>query len=402
MAQVIAISVSPILTRIYSPDDFGVLALYFAIVSLLSIIATGRYEYAIVIPKNEKDAFNILLFALLLATFISSVLFVIFLLFNHEITLFLGNPAISNWLYLVPFSVFLTSIYQIFNYYNSRKKHYKNLAKSQITRSATTASVNLLMGFEGFLHSGLIVGNLIGQLLGSIVLGKMTYTSAKPFFKDRNRLKIFLLSKKHKKLPLYNLPNAIMDDFKLLFVTILIGKLFSVAILGEFSLAWKMLQVPMSLIGSSLSQVLYVELAQVEVKELNKVAKNFLLKTSLIISPIFIFIYFFSEDIFSFVFGEKWLMSGTIASILSPWMFFSFLTSPLASIFIIINKQEVLFIYSIIILLVLVGTLLLFWNDGILVMMQYISISMSSILVMFIGVLFYNINVANEKNLQKN
>jgi len=122
IAQAIPIAISPILTRIYSPEDFGVFALYMSIVGTFAAMATLRYDTAIMLPKKDKDAINIVLLSVMISFFISLIVLLIIFLFNQQITNLLETPDISNWLYVVPLTVLLTGLYQSFNFWNNRKK----------------------------------------------------------------------------------------------------------------------------------------------------------------------------------------------------------------------------------------------------------------------------------------
>ncbi|HIB85036.1 MAG TPA: translocase, partial [Chromatiaceae bacterium] len=163
LAQAIPIAISPILTRLYTPEDFGVLALYMAVTALVSAIATGRYELAIMLPKNDVDAANIVALTITVTSMISLVTLSVVMIYNTEITLLLGNPEISNWLYIVPLTVFLTGVYQSLNYWSNRKKHYKRLSTSRVLQSGTGAGASLSMGGAGFSSGGLIIGQIVGQ-----------------------------------------------------------------------------------------------------------------------------------------------------------------------------------------------------------------------------------------------
>lgn len=122
-------------------------------------------------------------------------------------------------------------------------------------QSGTTASANLGMGFGGFGSSGLILGGVLGQGVATAILGKFIWKEDNCRLKELNKLKMIALIMKYVKLPKYNLLNALIDGFRLLGISILIAKFFTTATLGQFSLAWKMVQIPMGVIGGSLSQV---------------------------------------------------------------------------------------------------------------------------------------------------
>ncbi|SHO81117.1 O-antigen flippase Wzx [hydrothermal vent metagenome] len=397
IAQAIPIAISPILTRIYTPEDFGVLALFVAVSSIFGSIANGRYEMAIMLPKKDEDAINIVALSIIISFFVSFIALLIVCFFNAQITTLLGNPQISSWLYFIPVTVLLTGIYQSFNYWSNRKKQYKRLATSRVIQSGTTASSNLGMGFGGFGSSGLILGGVLGQGVATAVLGKMIWGEDKYRLKELKRLKMLALIKRYKKLPIFNLPNSLIDGFRLSGISILIAKFFTISTLGQFSLAWKMLQTPISLISSSLSQVFFQKISSAKKNNLDSIVKKFITKSIVIALPIFMIIYFYAVDIFILVFGENWRLAGEIASILSPWLFLNFITAPMANLFIVLNRQEIVLIVSIFYMLVPISILFILNELGFIYVLELITLAMSLILLMYIGlVLFYT---KKEKNV---
>jgi O-antigen/teichoic acid export membrane protein len=388
IAQAIPIAISPILTRIYTPEDFGVFTLYMSIVSIVAVVATGRYELAIMLPKKDEDALNIIALSMIIAFFVSFITFLIVFLFNAQITDLLGNTEISSWLYLIPVSVLLTGVYQSLNYWFNRKKKYKVLAKNQVIKSTATSTTNLLLGFGGAGSSGLILGGVLGQGIVTGLLSKF-FLKNNTFLQKIKKIKLLALARKHKKLPIYNLPNAFIDQIRLSGINILIAKFFATATLGQFSLAWKTIQLPMSLIGGSISQVFFQKVSSSKKEDLYPMVKKFIVKVLMIASPVFLFIYLFAEDIFVFVFGENWKLAGTSASVMTPWLFLNFVTSPLSTIFIKLNKQEILLIFSIFYMILPLGAIAMFYHLGFIELLKIITILMSTMLLIFIFLLLY-------------
>jgi len=390
IAQAIPIAISPILTRLYTPEDFGIFALYISIALLFATMATGRYELAIMLPKKESDAVNILFLSLMITLVITLLTLCIVFFFNQQITDILGNQEISSWLYFIPFTVFFMGLYQSLNYWSNRKKAYKRLAISRVVQSGVTGGANLGMGGLQFGASGLIIGNIIGQSLSTLYLFNHVWREDSRVIQLFNKIKIIALLKKYKKLPLLNLPNVFIDNFRLSGINILIAKFFTTTTLGQFALAWKMVQTPMSVIGKSLSQVFFQKIASVKRHELYAIIKTFIVKASLVALPVFLVIYFFSVDIFSFVFGTNWRLAGESASIMSPWLFLNFLTSPLSQIFIILNRQEIMLLFSIFYMATPLAILYLFQDVAFIDVLSMVTLSMSLMLLIFIGmVLFY-------------
>lgn len=396
IAQVIPILISPILTRIYSPDDFGLFALYMSVVSLLAMIVSGRYELAIMLPKKDIDAIQLLLLSMYINIMLTIITFLVIVFFSSEIANLLGNNQIKYWLYLVPFSLFILGTFQILNYWYLRSESYKLVSKNKIIQSSSSASSNLSIGifFKGI--NGLIISNLFSQLIATLLLIKKFFNINGNIFRKTNWLKIVALSKIYKKMPLLNMPNAFVDALRISGINILISKFFSTSLLGSYSLALRIVQLPMNVIGTSISQVVYKEMATCGKHELFNLCASTIKKCFLIGITPFLGLYFLSPFIFSIVFGEDWRISGVIVQILAPWLFVNFIASPISTFFLVINKQEVMLAISFVYMLVPLAILYVFKTSDFLYVLNLLSISLACISATFILiVLFYS---KKEKN----
>ena len=123
-SQAIPILISPLLTRLYKPDDFGLFALYTSIAQLIGVIATARYELAIMIPEKDEDALNLLVLSVSITAMVTVGSMLVMWIFNSAICRLAGNDQLSTWLYFVPLSVFFLGIFQALNYWFNRKKKY--------------------------------------------------------------------------------------------------------------------------------------------------------------------------------------------------------------------------------------------------------------------------------------
>ena len=122
IAQAIPIAISPILTRLYTPQDFGVFAFFLAITAIFGSIANARYELAIMLPKKDEDAINIFALGFIISTIISFLILVLVVLFNEYFVKLLGKKEIGIWFYFLPITVFLSGLWNNLNYFNNRKK----------------------------------------------------------------------------------------------------------------------------------------------------------------------------------------------------------------------------------------------------------------------------------------
>lgn len=384
IAQAIPIAISPILTRIYTPEDFGVFALYMAITSIIAVIATGRYELAIMLPKKDEDAINVVALSTMISFSVSFILLIIVFIFNLQITNLLGNPEISNWLYFTPLAVLLTGIYQSFNYWSNRKKEYKILAVSRVLQNGTTATVNIGMGFGGFGTSGLIAGGIFGQGLATWILGKMIWNKDKSIISFISKLKIFAVAKRYIKFPKYDILASLSNVVAHQATHILFNAIFSSTVAGYFYLTQKILGLPITFIASAISDVFRQSATREyqqfgNAKQIYKSTFNKLFVLSFI--PSFI-LYFYAVELFVFIFGEQWRAAGEYTEILVPMLFLKFISSPLSFMLYIGEKQninmysQILFLFA-----VLIGFL---FGDNEYEVISYISILFSCIYIYYI------------------
>lgn len=361
IAQAIPIAISPILTRIYTPEDFGVFALYMAIASIVAVVATGRYELAIMLPKKDEDAINIVALSIMISFFVSFISLVIVFIFNAQITHLLGNPEISNWLYFIPMTVLLTGIYQSFNYWSNRKKQYRRLATSRVIQSGTTATTNLGMGFNGFGSSGLILGGVLGQGIATGILTKLIWDEDSHRLSQIKRLRIFALIKKHIDFPKINMLHSFLNEAKNSIVSILLVKFYSTLILGQFYMVNRILLLPGGLIGSSVSQVIFRVYSEKYNKkqDFSKDVLGLMIKLFLFALFPFFVIVFFGSELFTVVFGENWREAGDLASAFALFVLFHFVGSTVSVIPMIVKKQLEAFYWNLAGSILYVGSVVL-------------------------------------------
>lgn len=348
IAQAIPIAISPILTRIYTPEDFGVFALYMSIASIISVIATGRYEMAIMLPKKDENAINIVALSIIISFFVSFISFLVVFIFNTQITNLLGNNEISNWLYFIPITILFTGIYQSFNYWSNRKKQYKRLAISRVIQSGSTATTNIAMGFNSFGSSGLILGGILGQGIATSMIAKMVWKEDSNKIIQIKKLKIFALLKKYIDFPKINMFHAFINDAKNFILNILLVKFYDTFILGQFYMLNRILLLPSGLIGNSVSQVLFRVYSEKYNKneDFSKDVLAIIIKLFLFALIPFLIIVLFGKEIFSFIFGADWIIAGELARAYALFILFHFVAAPISIIPLIMKKHKTAFYWN--------------------------------------------------------
>jgi len=352
VAQAIPIAISPILTRIYTPDDFGLLTLFIGISFIFGSIANAKYEQVIMLPKKDEDAINIFALGLIITSILTIFLFLIIIIFHSSLTSMLNNEAIDIWLYFIPVSVFFIGLFNLLNYFNSRKKLYKDIAKATIVKSLVLATVQLSIGFLKSGATGLITGQFFSQMFANIQLLK-NITKDKVLLSKIKKVKIIALAKKYNHFPKYALPSNLANVLSQHLSNILISSFYSVATLGFYSLVQRVLAMPSSLIGNAIGQVFFQE-AMDEKHKTGSIVKTFNAtskKLIIIALPAFLFLYFIIEDLFAFVFSEEWRVAGEYAKIVIPYFFVSFIVSTLSPTYDIFRRLKLELVWQVTLLI---------------------------------------------------
>ncbi len=341
IAQAIPIAISPILTRIYTPEDFGILSLYSAAVAIIGSISSMNYEYAIMLPKKDEDAINLFALGFVITTFISLFMLLLIVFFHNYFVELLNNKEISVWLYLMPLSVFLIGLLNLLTYFNNRKKQYKDLASATVVKSLALSVLQVGIGVIKSGASGLIIGQIFSNMFGNIKL-LQNILNKKTLLAKIDKEKMILLAKRYKDFPKFSVWATLTNTASFQVTNIFISALFSVATLGFYSLVQRVLGMPSALIGRSIGQVFFQEAAQ-ERQNSGKAHKAFnstIKKLILIGILIFGFLFFTVEDIFTFVFGQKWQIAGEYAKILMPLFFIRFISSTVSVINTVFEKNR--------------------------------------------------------------
>ncbi|MDI2587664.1 oligosaccharide flippase family protein [Psychrobacillus sp. NEAU-3TGS] len=257
IAQAIPIAISPILTRIYTPEDFGLLALYLSIFSIFVVSITARYELAIMLPKEDKEAVNLVVLSIIIATGISIVILLIVILWGSNIASMLGNDDIYPWLYFMPLSLFLSGLYQAFNYWSNRKQQYQRLAVNRVAQSTTNASINLAVGSEKEGAIGLIAGNIISQFIATASLVLRSIKKDKLKISSVSKKEMIYLAKRYDQFPKVSVWSGLLNTVSVQLPVFIISAFFSSTIVGFYSLSNRVLNMPMSILGNAVGQVFF-------------------------------------------------------------------------------------------------------------------------------------------------
>ncbi|MGY6521262.1 MAG: lipopolysaccharide biosynthesis protein [Mongoliitalea sp.] len=361
IAQAIPIALSPILTRIYSPQEFGLYALYVGLATILGVVATGRYELAIMLPEDDEDALQIVGLSSLISLIVSVVVLLIVLFFGELIALMLGNGELYSWLFFLPITIFLTGFYQSLNYWFNRKKDFKQLAKNRVLQNTSTGFTQVPLGYININGFGLLFGTIFGQFVTTFLLAKNFLKIVPDFFSYLSKHNFQKIAGRYINFPKYDVSTALLNSASMYAPNILFTTFFGATFSGFFYLTQRVLQAPITLISSSVLDV-FKEEASKSFRELGN-AKFIFMRTFKWLFFISIFptavIYIFIEDLFLFFFGSDWETAGLYAKILTPALAIRFIANPLSFMIYIAEKQIINLITMVILSISIFGVFLM-------------------------------------------
>lgn len=348
-AQGITIILSPFITRIYSPENYGILSLYSAILGMVSLLGALCYNNAIVIAEKDEEAVNILIlcFSLIIGTTV--ILFsLLYLKGNIILEIFKAQKLIS-YKYFIPFGFFMNGIYTVFSSWIFRKKNFKAITASKYIQSTTGNSIKILLGLLKFNSIGLILGSLCNIVSGTITLGYSSFKEIKILLKFVNKSTILKVGLRYKNFPLYSFPGLLLLSVSGQISTVFISSMYGPKETGLFGLAMGITFLPMGIIGKSVQDVFYAEAAGYGKKnpeEIKKLSLKLLKKLAMLAILPMIVLMWQGPFLFSFVFGEKWLKAGIYSRYLSIYVFAHFMIHPTSVVFSILEKQKYSFVLS--------------------------------------------------------
>jgi len=341
IAQAIPIVISPILTRIYTPEDFGVFALFLAITGVFSVVASGRYELALMLPRKEEDAINIFSLGMIIILLLTSFLFLFIFLFHQYLLDILQNEEIGYWLYFIPIAFFLVGLFNLLSYYNNRQKNYKDIANATIVKSVVLAVVQLTVGFFKAGASGLISGQIISTLFANLKLFK-NIVKGKELLSKVSKVKMIAWAKRYKDFPKYQAPHAMLNTFSSYLPVYMFTPFFGLGVVGLYALSTRIVLTPMMILAGASAKVYNQKVTQLYNEKGDAYGFTVRLLKSLlkkIVLP-FLIIIIFAPDIFAFVFGSEWREAGVYTQILAPWLWMVFFTGTIAFIPSLLNMQK--------------------------------------------------------------
>lgn len=397
-AQGLAILALPILTRIYSPTDFSLFAIYTSLTMVISVASCLRFEIAIPIPKDEHEAVNLVVLSFISNLIISFLVFLIIIIFHLRIIELLGQPRFTQLIWLVPLGIFFLGVYNTFQYWATRQKQFKVIAKTKIIQSFGGVFTQILLGMLGFFSFGLIVGQIIKVSAGIRNLIKNFLNDSHEILKKISFLSLKETFKRNKKFPKYSTFEALANTAGMQLPIVFIASKVGGGEAGHLMLAIQVMAIPIVFIGNAVSQVYLAnaseKLQQGQLKEFTlKIVKS-LFRIGIL--PLVV-ICITSPYLFPIIFGGDWSRSGEMMIWMLPWFCLQLIVSPISMSLHILNKQKIALLIQILGLVIrYFGLCILFYLSISSKLFEYYAISGGVFYFLYLCITIYIIDTHQE------
>ncbi|MFM2663178.1 oligosaccharide flippase family protein [Vibrio chagasii] len=346
VARIFGIACIPVLTRIYTPEDYGTLALYVSFVAILSPILSLRFVQAIPLPRQDGMAFNLFWVSLKIIIINSLLLMLILIIFGDYILERFSLVALKPWLWLIILGSAGAAFYELFSLWATRHRHYKIMAKSQFVQSLIGNLAKIFLGLLAIKPGGLLIGQALSQSAGVSGLLRPICNS---YHKQRNKLnlkrEIFII-RYYWQFACFRLPSQILMVISVQAPVIMMAALYGQELTGQLGLAIMVLSLPVGLIGQAVAKAFYAEIATVgknDVVKIKNLTTSVQKRLFLVGIPAVVLMFFTVKPLFVIVFGSEWAIAGQYAAMLAPFILFQFTSSPLMEVINVIGSQLTFF-----------------------------------------------------------
>lgn len=368
LAQLIGLAASPLLTRLYGPRDFAALALFGGLLGVLGVVAGGRYEAAVLLPKDDRDARGLLVLALLLSLATALLTALAIGIAGAALAERLGWNGASRWLWLLPLAVPLTTALTALGAWVNRQQDYLALAGSRVVQALVAAGLGVaLAGWSGGAAdavvnaaadlpartttavgqggtgagAGLVWGSCAGLLAGGAWLAAAAARRRHGSSAQLSWGVLRDIARRHADFPRVNLPHALLDSLQAAALLALLGAGWGATVLGLYALVLRTVRAPAAMLGSAFGQVFQQRAAAAHNagRPLRPLVLQQWRQLAWWLAPLAL-VAGSAPWSFGHLFGATWREAGVYALILLPWMAASLLVSPLSQLPLVLGRQR--------------------------------------------------------------
>jgi O-antigen/teichoic acid export membrane protein len=344
LAALIALLTMPIIARLFTPEHFGVAAVFMSIVGVVSSVGTLRYAAAIVLPKDESEAIDIMALAYRISLAICTLVLVSLFAYSLAEVPWSLLEVLGSWMWFLPVGIFLFTSVHINDAWLVRLKSFKRASASIVAGNAATGALRIAFGAAfGSTIPGLVFGYLLGLVARLAAQGGFATAGFRKSVTDFNAGRMRIIAARYSDFPRLNAPAGLISGFGHHLPVIMFGAMFSPVVAGLYAMADRLAKVPVTVVATSIRRVFLQKTAGIQ-QDGRSLKKAFLLTVGVLaclgLLP-FGLVWQFGQEMAVIILGDNWSGAGAYLEIMSPWLFIVWVAAPCNSVFIVLRQQKV-------------------------------------------------------------
>ena len=361
VGQMLVYATSPLLTRLYTPSEFGIVASYFAALAAVSFLGSFNYELAVPIAQDDEEAVDlVVLGAALLAASSVVLLLAIVLVPSEWLTVGAATDDLSVFVYVLPLGLLFVGLYGIFVQWAYRTNDFRTISRTRLWQSGTQVGLNCGLGLVGAGSWGLLAGRLAGQSAGTWSLVRPLRRLVRSGGGRPSRSRLRAAGRRYRNFALFTTPRRYLGDMVLSVPILFLTASEGAHTAGLFSLAVTTVQLPLNIIGDSISGVYLADSARYRFSDPAKVRSlgDRLLVVLVVVSLLVLAaLWLLGPPAFEIVYGAEWREAGVYALLLWGATCGRFIFKPLSNVYDIFERQATFLVVSVMRLVMAVAAL---------------------------------------------
>ena len=342
--QILTTACVPLLTQLYSPNEFGVFATVSAVCTIIATVTLMRFELAVPVPKDPHEAYALIWIGLSCAGIFAALISAAVALVGSKIAAVLNIEGDRHLLWSVPLVASLTGIAILFNQLAVRDARFSEIGRRNFTQSAVLSSTQIGAGLLGLGGMGLLIGVGLAQLVAAISLAKGAGMRTRNALSAASKTTIRKALRSYYRFPLMLAPAGLINILGLQLVPVLFAIYYGTEVAGWLSFSQRTLALPVALIGIAVAQVYLSKIAiaaqRRNFKEMRQLHTSATLKLALAGVPLLILFGLMGPILFSKLFGQEWATSGIYSQAMVIGIAVQFVSAPLSQTLIVLRRER--------------------------------------------------------------
>lgn len=341
--QIALLAAAPVITRLYSPDQFGAFAAWVSVIAVIGVASTMRFHLAVVLPERHEDAYRVLSLCWVVIASVAALVAVVLPWVAEPLLRLVRAPTLGAVVWLLPVAVAAIGVSVTLASLSSRLQAFKLLGGARASEGAGKAAAQIALGMAGLGGAGLIIGDAVARTIGAVVLAVGLWKRGVRESLRSRRQDVSAAARRYVDFARFGTPSQLLNSAGLQAPALLFAATYGLEVAGILALGLRVVLAPLVFVGTAASQVYLGTGAKLAREDPEGLRRMFVRTSARLLGlgavPMTVLV-LFGPDLFGLVFGSEWTEAGHYARLLAPAFVLQFAVSPLSQTLSIVERQR--------------------------------------------------------------